>query len=182
MTNEQIISNAAQQLAEAGAIKYTGRVYKARDAAGQVIELKETEAIHTYNAWRALGFQVQKGQKAVAKLTIWKHATKTDDETGEEPAPVEEIRATVEITPRTVPEKTFIGETITGKGWRILFDADTQRTRVCFDAAPSDAARAAVEKAGFYFSAALNSYNKKLTFKAHRAAVALSGELAALYA
>ena len=84
MTNEQIILSAAQQLAEAGAIKYTGRVYKARDAAGQVIELKETEAIHTYNAWRALGFQVQKGQKAVARLTIWKHATKTDDETGEE--------------------------------------------------------------------------------------------------
>ncbi len=107
-----------------------------------------------------------------------------------EPAPVEieqpaEEAAPVEIeqpTPRAIPEKTFIGETITGKGWRILFDGEAQRTRVCFDAAPTDAARAAVEKAGFYFSAALNSYNKKLTFKAHRAAVALSGELAALYA
>ncbi len=87
-----------------------------------------------------------------------------------------------QATPRTIPEKTFIGETITGKGWRILFDGEAQRTRVCFDAAPTDAARAAVEKAGFYFSAALNSYNKKLTFKAHRAAVALSGDLAALYA
>ena len=85
-------------------------------------------------------------------------------------------------TPRAIPEKTFIGETINGKGWRILFDGETQRTRVCFDAAPTDAARAAVEKAGFFYSAALNSYNKKLTFKAHRAAVALSGELAALYA
>ena len=85
-------------------------------------------------------------------------------------------------TPRPVPEKTFIGETITGKGWRILFDGETQRTRVLFDAAPTDAARAAVEKAGFYFSAGMNSFNKKLTFKAHRAAVALSGELAALYA
>ena len=84
--------------------------------------------------------------------------------------------------PRPVPEKTFIGETITGKGWRILFDGETQRTRVLFDAAPTDAARAAVEKAGFYFSAGMNSFNKKLTFKAHRAAVALSGELAALYA
>ena len=107
-----------------------------------------------------------------------------------EPAPVEieqpaEEAAPVEIeqpTPRAVPEKAFIGETISGKGWRILFDGEAQRTRVCFDAAPTDAARAAVEKAGFYFSAALNSYNKKLTFKAHRAAVALSGELAALYA
>ena len=95
-----------------------------------------------------------------------------------EAAPVEPEQP----TPRAIPEKTFIGETITGKGWRILFDGEAQRTRVCFDAAPTDAARAAVEKAGFYFSAALNSYNKKLTFKAHRAAVALSGELAALYA
>lgn len=99
--------------------------------------------------------------------------------------PTEPVPAAVPVeqpTPRAIPEKTFIGETINGKGWRILFDGEAQRTRVCFDAAPTDAARAAVEKAGFYFSAALNSYNKKLTFKAHRAAVALSGELAALYA
>ena len=95
-----------------------------------------------------------------------------------EAAPVEPEQP----TPRAIPEKTFIGETISGKGWRIFFDGEAQRTRVCFDAAPTDAARAAVEKAGFYFSAALNSYNKKLTFKAHRAAVALSGDLAALYA
>ena len=101
----------------------------------------------------------------------------------EQAAPVEPAPAEIEQpTPRTTPEKSFIGTTITGKGWRILFDADTQRTRVCFDAEPSAAARAAVEKAGFYFSAALNSYNKKLTFKAHRAAVALSGELAAICA
>ena len=101
----------------------------------------------------------------------------------EQPAPVEAAPVEIEQpTPRAIPEKTFIGETITGKGWRILFDGEAQRTRVCFDAAPTDAARAAVEKAGFYFSAALNSWNKKLTFKAHRAAVALSGELSAIYA
>ena len=100
------------------------------------------------------------------------------EQPAEEAAPVE----IEQPTPRAIPEKTFIGETITGKGWRILFDGEAQRTRVCFDAAPTDAARAAVEKAGFYFSVALNSYNKKLTFKAHRAAVVLSGELAALYA
>ncbi len=76
-----------------------------------------------------------------------------------------------------VPEKTFIGQIIEGKGWRILFDGETGRTRVIFDAAPSDAARAAVEKAGFYFSAVMNSWNKKLTFKAYRAAQALSVEL-----
>ena len=81
-----------------------------------------------------------------------------------------------------VPEKNFIGDTITGRGWRIFFDGEAGRTRVMFDADPTEAARAAVEKAGFYFSAAMNSYNKKLTFKARRAALALSGELNALYA
>ena len=100
------------------------------------------------------------------------------EQPAEEPAPVEAEQP----TPRPVPEKAFIGETISGKGWRIFFDGEAHRTRVCFDDAPSDAARAAVEKAGFYFSAALNSWNKKLTFKAHRAAVALSGELSAIYA
>ena len=102
----------------------------------------------------------------------------------EEPAPVEEPAA--ERDPKQtrgpVPEKTFIGDSIQGKGWNILFDAETSRTRVIFDKTPSKAARAAVEKAGFYFSAAMNSWNKKLTFKAYRAAQALSGELQALRA
>ena len=89
-----------------------------------------------------------------------------------------------ETTTQTAPApaKDFIGQTITGNGWRIFFDAETSRTRVIFDAAPTAAAAAALEKAGFYFSKAMNSYNKKLTCKAHRAAVALSGELRALYA
>lgn len=81
-----------------------------------------------------------------------------------------------------VPEKTFIGDSIQGKGWKILFDGDAARTRVIFDGKPSKAARALVEKAGFYYSAAMDSWNKKLTFKAYRAAQALSGELLALRA
>ena len=81
-----------------------------------------------------------------------------------------------------VPEKTFIGETIQGNGWRILFDGETARTRVIFDGAPSPAVKAALEKAGFYYSGKMNSWNKKLTFKAYRAANALAGELSKLYA
>lgn len=80
-----------------------------------------------------------------------------------------------------VPEKTFIGESITGNGWKILFDGETSRTRIIFESKPTDAARAALDKAGFFFSAAMNSWNKKLTFKAYRAAQALAGELSALY-
>lgn len=81
-----------------------------------------------------------------------------------------------------VPEKTFIGDSITGKGWKIYFDGAKKRTRVIFDSKPTDAARASLEKAGFYFSSAMNSWNKKLTFKAYRAAQALSAELTAIYA
>ena len=80
-----------------------------------------------------------------------------------------------------VPEKTFIGQSIVGNGWKILFDGETSRTRIIFESNPTDAARAALDNAGFYFSAAMNSWNKKLTFKAFRAAQALAGELSALY-
>ena len=73
MTNAQIIFNAEQQLAKEGKIGYTGRVFEGKDEAGNVIQIKETESIHTYQGWLERGFQVQKGQKAVAKFTIWKH-------------------------------------------------------------------------------------------------------------
>ncbi len=102
----------------------------------------------------------------------------------QETAPIEEPAADRDPkqTRDPVPEKSFIGDSIQGKGWKILFDGETSRTRVIFDKTPSKAARAAVEKAGFYFSAAMNSWNKKLTFKAYRAAQALSGELQAIRA
>lgn len=81
-----------------------------------------------------------------------------------------------------VPDKTFAGSQINGNGWKILFDSKTARTRVFFNSAPTDAARAAVETAGFYYSRAMDSWNKKLTWKAYRAAQVLSGTLSKLYA
>ena len=79
MTNAQIIGAAAQALAEEGKIKYTGRVIKALNPEGKEVEIKETEAIHTFAAWKELGYQVQKGQKAVVALTIWKHTKAKQD-------------------------------------------------------------------------------------------------------
>lgn len=76
-----------------------------------------------------------------------------------------------------IPEKTFIGTAIEGERFKIIFDGETQRTRVIIPAEYRDAARATVEKAGFYYSAPLDSWNKKLTFRAYRAAVALAAEL-----
>ena len=84
MTNEMILFLKGQELAEQGIIKYTGREYKGTDPAGNPVVIKETEPIHTYNIWKSLGYQVQKGEKAVAKITIWKHTAKEKDGEKEE--------------------------------------------------------------------------------------------------
>ena len=76
-----------------------------------------------------------------------------------------------------IPEKTFAGTSINGACYKILFDDVAQRTRVIIPQEHRDALRAAVEKAGFYYSPILDSWNKKLTFKAYRAAQALALEL-----
>lgn len=83
MTNAEIIFNASQELAENGIINYTGKTFEAVNGNGEKVLVKETEAIHTYAAWKALGYQVQKGQKAVASFRIWKHTVKEDKETGD---------------------------------------------------------------------------------------------------
>ena len=72
--------------------------------------------------------------------------------------------------------KSWVGSSIVGDGWRIVFDAVEERTRV-FCAAPTDAQKAAIEGAGFWWSPRMGSWNKKLTCKAYRAAVALAEEL-----
>ena len=76
-----------------------------------------------------------------------------------------------------VPDKAFIGLEIKGKGWKIVFDGNYDRTRVIFKRKPINTAREAVQKAGFYWSPAMQSWNKKLTHKAFRAAQALALEL-----
>ena len=97
------------------------------------------------------------------------------------PAPVQAAPAPVQDKPAAVPtDKPWIGTTITGKGWNIAFDQQAGRTRVLFQAQPTDAQKAAIENAGFYWSAQLNSWNKKLTCKAYRAAQALAVALNAL--
>ena len=66
----------SQKLAEDGIINYTGRVFKAQTADGQTIDVKETEAIHTFMDWKKAGYMVKKGSKAVAKFTIWNFTDK----------------------------------------------------------------------------------------------------------
>lgn len=78
MTNEKIIFIESQKLAEAGKINYTGRTFKAVNMAGEEVEYKETEAIHTFQAWKEQGFSVKKGSKAVAQFPIWKYTSKKE--------------------------------------------------------------------------------------------------------
>lgn len=80
MTNEQIIFNESCRLMEEGIIGTTGRVFKMEMPDGSIQEIMEPEPIHTYQTWKALGYQVKKGEKNIAAFTIWKAHTKKNDE------------------------------------------------------------------------------------------------------
>lgn len=41
------------------------------------------ETIHTFIVWKQLGYNIKKGEHAIAKFPIWKHVTKTTKD-GEE--------------------------------------------------------------------------------------------------
>lgn len=45
--------------------------------------MTEDEVLHTYEGWKARGYIVKKGEKAIAKFPIWKNLTYKDKETGE---------------------------------------------------------------------------------------------------
>ena len=76
-----------------------------------------------------------------------------------------------------VPEKTFSGKMIQGKGWTILFERATERTRVIFTEKPSKKILKLVKEAGFYWCKSMGSWNRKLSWKAFRAAMELANNL-----
>jgi len=76
MTNEQIIFQNSLQLMDDGIIGTTGRFITVENEQGEKIEMQEPEPIHTYQAWKCLGYQVKRGQKAKASFLIWKHTVK----------------------------------------------------------------------------------------------------------
>lgn len=80
MTNEQIIYNKQLELLKCGKIGTTGRVINGQDAEGNAIQIEEPEPIHTYAGWREHGYQVKRGQKAIATFNIWKCAKKRKKE------------------------------------------------------------------------------------------------------
>lgn len=84
MTNEQIIFNTSVELMNEGIIGTTGRVITVENENGEKIDLQEPEPIHTYKAWQSLGYQVKRGQKAIASFLIWKHTVKKAKEQTDE--------------------------------------------------------------------------------------------------
>lgn len=87
MTNKQIIFNNSLVLMEKGIIGTTGRTFEVENEDGTKKTVREPETIHTFAAWKSLGYHVQKGQKAIAKFPIWKHKNagkKKNKKTGEE--------------------------------------------------------------------------------------------------
>ena len=86
MTNAMIVLLKQVELAEAGILKYTGRTIKGINAVtGEPAEVPEIQPIHTYAGWKARGWQVKKGSKAVATFPVWKYTKgKTKDMEEEE--------------------------------------------------------------------------------------------------
>ncbi len=87
MTNEQIIFHNSVALMNEGIIGTTGRILEFENEDGTKKTVNEPEPIHTFAAWKSLGYQVQKGQKAIAKFPIWKHKNagrRKNRKTGEE--------------------------------------------------------------------------------------------------
>ena len=84
MTNAMIIMFQQEALAEAGILEYTGREIEVTLPDESVMTFKEVEPIHTYSRWKDLGFQVQKGETAIAKFKVWKHTSKKNKETDED--------------------------------------------------------------------------------------------------
>lgn len=74
MTNEQIILNVRFQLMEEGKIGSTGRFFEMQGENGELKKVPEPEEIHSFLRWKEYGYGVKKGEKAVAKVEIWKYA------------------------------------------------------------------------------------------------------------
>lgn len=79
MTNAMIILDESVKLMEAGVLAGTGQFMDVEDADGNKKRLEMPEPIHTFAAWKSMGYSVKKGEHAVAKFAIWKHTTKMLD-------------------------------------------------------------------------------------------------------
>jgi len=82
MTNETIIFHHRYELMQEGVLASTGRTIEIETEDGKRL-IPEPEEIHTYAAWKALGFQVKRGEHAIATFPIWKHVSKKAEKENE---------------------------------------------------------------------------------------------------
>ena len=95
MTNREIIEAEKAELYRNGllkAIRHT-QIEVIRNGERQIEEIPIIEPIHTYQGWKARGYQVRKGEKSNIRITIWKHTNARTTKEGKE-----------------IPEKTFLKE------------------------------------------------------------------------
>jgi hypothetical protein len=71
-----IILTESIHLMEEGKLNGSGEFVEVEMEDGTRKMLELPEAIHTYNGWKARGYQVKKGEKSAIKFPIWKHTTK----------------------------------------------------------------------------------------------------------
>ena len=84
MTNERIIINESIKLIKDGILQGSG-VFAEVELADGKKRIEVPEDIHTFQAWKSLGYIVKKGEKAIAKFPIWKYTSKkVETEDGEE--------------------------------------------------------------------------------------------------
>ena len=129
------------------------RAAKKADAAADAAEAKKAEEREARKAARAERKAKREAEKAAAAA---------------DPA-----------APAKAP-KEYAGEVIQGKGWKIYFNPELEKTQVIFDSFPTKEARETVKAAGFWWNSYTGSWNKKLTNKARRAALQLAKDLETL--
>lgn len=124
---------------------------------------------------------------ALAAAQGEKPAEPVQEEPQEQPAepvqeeqPQEEPASDPKQARGPVSDKAWIGTSIQGNGWKIEFCPVFERTRLIFDRIPTKEARELVKAAGFAWSPKLGSWNKRLTWKAYRAAQQLAAALSGL--
>lgn len=86
MTNAMIIMVTTQQLAEEGKLDYTGKVLRGINAAGEEVEIREVEPIHTFAGWKERGYMVKKGEHSDIKFAVWKYIKRKPKDMDEEEA------------------------------------------------------------------------------------------------
>lgn len=83
MTNAQIILMESVKLMENGIISGSGVFGAYTDGEGKEVRVELPEQIHTFAAWKALGFIVRKGEHAIAAFPVWTYRERR--RSGEEP-------------------------------------------------------------------------------------------------